>query len=90
MQQRDARSARQKGTFFRSRDNSPSSGHLTRRSLLCQNIIFIITPYIENASISVKKEKRLAQKAQSPPSLISKPPGGVEIRISLPVREYSL
>ncbi len=35
MQQRDARICTAKAGFFRSGDNSPSSGHVTRRSLLC-------------------------------------------------------
>lgn len=35
MQQRDARICTAKAGFFRSEDNSPSSGHVTRRSLLC-------------------------------------------------------
>ena len=35
MWQRDARICTAKAGFFRSGDNSPSSGHVTRRSLLC-------------------------------------------------------
>ena len=35
MKQRDAGSASQKATFFRSDDNSPSTGHFTRKALLC-------------------------------------------------------
>ena len=35
MRQRDARICTAKAGFFRSGDNSPSSGHVTRRSLLC-------------------------------------------------------
>jgi hypothetical protein len=53
MQQRDARPARQKGNFFRSKDNSPFPGHLTRRSLLCQYDASIIAHFLENA-----REKR--------------------------------
>jgi hypothetical protein len=49
MRQRDAKSARQKGNFFRSKDNSPFPGHLTRRSLLCQYDGSIIAHYGEIA-----------------------------------------
>ena len=38
MQQRDARICTAKAGFFRSGDNSPSSGHVTRRSLLCHHL----------------------------------------------------
>lgn len=42
MQQRDARVCTAKAGFFRSEDNSPSSGHVTRRPLLCQYVGSII------------------------------------------------
>lgn len=60
MWQRDARICTAKAGFFRSRDNSPSSGHVTRRSLLCHLLCgiskdmpsvygFIIRYHMENA-----------------------------------------
>lgn len=49
MRQRDANTARQKGTFFRPGDNSPSSGHLTRSVLLCQILFSIIIRFFKKA-----------------------------------------
>ena len=37
MRQRDARRCTAKADFFRSGDNSPSSGHVTRSALLCSD-----------------------------------------------------
>lgn len=64
MRQRDARPARQKVFFFRSGDNSPSSGHLTHKSLLCQIYCFYYSAIHNNFKghdkLFPKKQKKYA------------------------------